>query len=159
MCEYHGSSEMTIKTDVPCHSKCGTLKKPSLLNSRTCRAHVKFFSSSPVRVTSLYEWSSGTKNTKQTNTHKKTTLLKLSIALIQYWFPLSSHYIWFTWNWQSISWEESQYFPLEYRIFGLTWTNLAQTGTIHLSFKLKWTKFVASSRWILKVRILYLCKI
>ena len=43
-CERHGSSEMTIIYDAPCHNRCGTLKNPhcSITRSAKHRSKLKF---------------------------------------------------------------------------------------------------------------------
>ena len=47
----------TVKTDAPCHSKCGTLKNPHCSMATSAKYRSKFAALHRQLVTSLYEWN------------------------------------------------------------------------------------------------------
>ena len=53
--EWGGPSDETGKTEVPCHSRCGTIKIPPCSKALSAEQRHKFCSPSPAMVTSPYE--------------------------------------------------------------------------------------------------------
>ena len=93
---WHGSMEMTILNGCPMSQMVWHAKEPSLLNSQKCRAQVKIWSPSPVKVTSSYEWKILEWDVKhQTNKQNKhsfvfTNLREDSNFCSPYWSEISS---------------------------------------------------------------------
>jgi hypothetical protein len=55
--EWGGPSEETGKTEVPCHSRCGTIKIPPCSKALSAEHGAEFCSPSPAMVTSPYKWN------------------------------------------------------------------------------------------------------
>jgi hypothetical protein len=53
--EWGGPSDETRKTEVPCHSRCGTIKIPSCSKTLSAEHRPKFCSPSPAMVASPYK--------------------------------------------------------------------------------------------------------
>jgi hypothetical protein len=55
--DWGSPSDETGKTEVPCHSRCGTIKIPPCLKALSAEHRPKFCSPSPAMVKSPYKWT------------------------------------------------------------------------------------------------------
>jgi hypothetical protein len=71
-----GSANENGKPEIPCHSRCGTIKIPPCSKALSAEHRSKFCSPSPAMVTSPYEWKKKLSQTQNSNkeTNEQTNM-------------------------------------------------------------------------------------